>query len=833
METTLHRFEFSIKVILWALAALFPLWLVPYLPLEFGRELTFNILIIGGFLIFLLTILMRGEIRYRHSPIMYGVVILLLVTGLSTILSKAAPLSFFLGDPSSEKYTTLLIGTMLLLLGASAFRTNEEAERVLIVLIISGSLAGLVTAIQLLSGLQIFSYLSSTARGIDFNVVGTINSFALFISALLVMALGLLFSPYFSKLKSWIQYLIYSSIIIFLLDLLVINYRSSWFVLLGVGIFLFGFVLKAVRAEGGRFDLRSLLIVLLLVFTLVMISIRTPLIRTNIPAEISPSFITTLKIGVGTMKEDLKSLFLGVGPANFGLQWNLYKDPAINQTVFWNVRFNQGFSWAATLLTTTGLLGLLAFVVLILTSCFVFLRSLIFSKEEQGDVSISFFLGFVALVIAAFLYPANLTFVLLLFLSLGILSFLLGRKKYSQLNFVSTETPESVASVQSHHVGSSLLKNFWDVVEYRIQFDAPWVVFVSSLVVIFILALSVAALYFEVGQVQAALVRQKGIESINSGDFDKAVSRFEQAALLDGNNYRNYQLMVQAQMSKAQGIIQKASKGENVQQEFQSVITAAIQNSQRAIDLNPQESLVWRTQGGLYELIIPYIQGAEGLAAGAYKRSAQLDPVNPTAWVDVARPGLVFADRALLAMNQTQDQKQKEQINQARVNALGEVNKALEKAVEVKPDFALGHFLLAQTALRLGNIKTAIDSVEKAKLAAPLDIGIAFQLGLLYYQTGDLNRAGSEFLRAVSINENYSNARYFLGLIYDRLGDKQKAIAEFQRVAGLNPDNQEVKRILENLTNGKNALEKIVPPAEAPEKRKETPIRDDQSKSKR
>ena len=102
---------------------------------------------------------------------------------------------------------------------------------------------------------------------------------------------------------------------------------------------------------------------------------------------------------------------------------------------------------------------------------------------------------------------------------------------------------------------------------------------------------------------------------------------------------------------------------------------------------------------------------------------------------------------------------------------------------------------------------------------------MAFQLGLLYYQNNNLVRAEAEFARAISLNENYSNARYFLGLIYDRRGEKEKAIAEFEKILIFNPDNQEVETILANLRTKKSALKGIVPPGTPPEKRKEVPVK--------
>ena len=153
-----------------------------------------------------------------------------------------------------------------------------------------------------------------------------------------------------------------------------------------------------------------------------------------------------------------------------------------------------------------------------------------------------------------------------------------------------------------------------------------------------------------------------------------------------------------------------------------------------------------------------------------------------------------------------------------------------QRAIQAKQDYAPAHFLLAQTAIRLGNLDAAIQSVENTKLIAPFDIGVAFQLGLLYYQKNDLARAQAEFERAISMNEQYANARYFLGLIYDRKKDRTRALEEFGRIAATNPDNQEIQRIIANVKAGKPALEGIVPPAVPPQQRTDVPVKEQEQR---
>ena len=146
--------------------------------------------------------------------------------------------------------------------------------------------------------------------------------------------------------------------------------------------------------------------------------------------------------------------------------------------------------------------------------------------------------------------------------------------------------------------------------------------------------------------------------------------------------------------------------------------------------------------------------------------------------------------------------------------ATEEIDKAREqfqKALELKSDYAPAHFQMAAILVLEGKTGEAIEKMEIAKTLNPFDIGLAFQLGILYYNDKQFEKARAEFERAIGLNENYSNARYFLGLIYDRQDKKAEAISQFEKIAELNPDNEEVKKILANLRGGRAALEGITP----------------------
>lgn len=867
---TSQRCVYGAKIALYVLAALLPLLFVPQpFGIAFGREVVFAVLIMLTVMLWLVAILAAGEIRYVHSPLLYAIGGVAALFGVSTLVSASPFVSAFFSDVAAERLSWLVLGLLTAVAAGSVLRRREEGGTLLLILIFSGALSALGTAIQFVSGHSVLTALG-LATGADANVIGTVNGLALFYAAFFMMTVGLLLSAVSAGWTGRVRGALGAAALLFLFNLLIINFTASWIALLGASVLLFGLLLldnaRMRDMARSRFGPRHWVAMVLVIFSLTMLMIQGPVIRgLNASPEVSPSLSGTLAIGRAVFSEGPRSVFFGSGPGTFGLLWAKYKDASINQTAFWGVRFTQGQSWIATLAPTTGVFGAGAFLVFLAAALIIFLRVLlsggqgeheddgmldegggVFGESESvpgaagGDaLAAPLFLGFVTLAISAFLYPANPSLVLLFFLVIGVLTFVLAIPETQEASgeFGSGmdgdgAADEEFAGMISDGAGDSLSggadglagHGFWSIRERTIRFAAPWAVFAASLVILFLLSLATAGIYREINHVRVALAMGRGIAAANKGDLDGSLQEFIAADAIEPHDFHGLEALVQIRIAKIQQVIQAAIAGKNVQQEFQSAVSAGIQDAQRLTTLIPEDPIVWRLQGALYESVIPYIQGSEGFAAGAYQKASEREPLNPQIYTDWGRAGLVFADRIAAAENQAAA-KDREQIEQARRQNLEQITQIFQKAIQMKPDFAAAHFLLAQTAIRLGNLDAALKSVENAKAAAPFDIGVAFELGLLYYQKSDLDRAQAEFERAVSINDNYSNARYFLGLIYDRKGDKAKAADQFAKVLRLNPDNEEVRRILANLAAGRPALDGIVPPAPPPEKRKEVPVK--------
>jgi tetratricopeptide (TPR) repeat protein len=354
------------------------------------------------------------------------------------------------------------------------------------------------------------------------------------------------------------------------------------------------------------------------------------------------------------------------------------------------------------------------------------------------------------------------------------------------------------------------------IVSLTFRKDSPLASVFSFLLVIF-LVLTISFFYLGFNYWRADAAFQEGLSaSVSKGNQELAYNDISKAITLNpySDTYLNSLSQVALLRVNEEMLKPKSNDRDLRAQQF---IADAVNLSKAAADLNSQNPDNWIQRGIVYRSVLGYLSGAEEWMITSFTEAVKLQPQNPYTYFELGRSYSLLVD---FTLNQG-DTKE----NQAK--ALDYLNKAEEqfnKAVEVKSDYAPAHYQLALIYDRKGQIDSAINKMEITKVNYPNDIGVAFQLGLLYYKKQDMAKSQAEFERAVSLDQNYSNARYFLGLIYDKAGNKAAAIDQFQRVAQLNPDNQEVKNILANLQNGKAALSGIVPPAAAPEQRTEVPV---------
>jgi tetratricopeptide (TPR) repeat protein len=513
-----------------------------------------------------------------------------------------------------------------------------------------------------------------------------------------------------------------------LASLVILNYQSLW---LALAVFIV--VLAALRfGPREHFQYAFIIIVLALFFALV--SLRLPALG-NTPPDIRPGVSATLTTAQGTLHG--WRAITGSGPATFALDFALFRPVALNQTPYWSMPFSQGHDFAGTLLVTGGFLSFLLFLLLAIVALQPFLHIQSLDTDLAMIVAAATFF-----LIALFLYPASFAELVLLFALLGI---------------IAGESPRGSIAFDGLSRGGS---------------------FMSSLGIMLIAAISLAATFALGEQYVAAIFFAQSNAAMSAGDLNGAFTKVNDALGLDRSDVY---LRGASGVLIAEAKILASADNPTSAAELPGAIAGAVQAAGSATSENPHDPANWGNSGSVYEAIIPVVSGAGDLAQASYQQAANLDPTNPQWDVDMARV-------------------------QMELGVTSTAESFLQKAITLKDDYADPRVLLVQLYLQEGNIAQAIEKVQELKEQNPLDSGVAFELGYLYYESNQMAQAQEEFQVATILNPNYANARYFLGLIYDQEGMVAQAIDQFKSIQKLNPDNAQVQTIIANLEAGRQAL---------------------------
>jgi len=717
------------KVLIYLLVFLLPIFFLPSTmdPLDFNKQILFGILIFIALIFWAAKIFFSPKLKINFSFLNLPILIPLFVYFLSTIFSLSSRESFF-GFPLnvSEGFLTLLLFVIFYFLVSNLFK-KEEVFGLFFSLLISAFF------------LTIFSFFQIFGK-INFNPFGSLNSLSIFISILLPLS----FFLSISEKKFNLILKIFS--LSFLTFLILVNFPSAWLTLIFSCSILFIFGLLDLK-KNGKF-IFVFLPMLLLIISLFFLAFKISLPKVQIPTEISIAQSTEFQIAKSSLK-NLKSFFLGTGPATFIFDYSKYKPREINQTLLWSFRFKNGASEIQDKLITSGILGILSLF-------FIFFTFLFLSLKERNSHLI--FSTFFAAFFCQFLYPANLSLLFLFWFLLSIFS--LSNSKIKILDF----SPKI-----------SLFFSF-------------------LFVLIFIFGISLS--FTQIRNLLADIRYFQGIKAWQNGELDQGINFLERAIKLNSDLDLYQRDISQLYLRK---LNETLGKGED-SQKIQSLTFLSTNSAKRATEISKNDVVNWNNLGFIYRNLISLVGGAEDWAIDSYQKAVELEPKNPYIFNEM---GLIYLAQADLLTKSGKEEGAKENLAKAK--------ESFQRAIDLKSDYAPAHFQLAMIYQREGKVKEAISKLEETKLIVPLDKGLAFQLGLLYYNDNQLEKAKAEFLRAISIDENYSNARYFLGLIYDKEGKKDLAIEQFEKIEKLNPESQEVKKILANLREGKSALEGIGP----------------------
>ena len=268
-----------------------------------------------------------------------------------------------------------------------------------------------------------------------FTTVGSTYGLAMFVVAPLVMASALALHGcrhkvcwlgHDSYLGKAARVLVWLTGVTSLALLVLVDLQSTW-ILLFLGIFLLLLISYWRSRQLGK--PRYLVVpTALLVICLVFFFIKTP-IKPGLPSEITPSFRASWNIAQQTLRA---YPWFGSGPGTFIYDYALFRVPMVNQSPFWTVRFDRGYSSAVTLLATLGVIGLLLWLGLIIYVSILSWPQLTTEKRDDAWYAlITVFVGFAATVLVAGVYNYNLAHHFTFWFLLGLLGALTLKRSWT------------------------------------------------------------------------------------------------------------------------------------------------------------------------------------------------------------------------------------------------------------------------------------------------------------------------------------------------------------------------------------------------------------------
>jgi tetratricopeptide (TPR) repeat protein len=484
--------------------------------------------------------------------------------------------------------------------------------------------------------------------------------------------------------------------------------------------------------------------------------------------EVRPSYDSTLGVVDAAREGSLKRLAVGTGPNTFGASWLEHKPAEVNQSAFWSLDFNVGFSMLLTALGSVGFAGVAAWLVpllLVLASLVRAIRLRVLSREERiaaVTVSMASIFFFASLIF----YVPSQNFILLgLALSGAAFGFLWRQGRAG----TQEDAPEEAS-----------------------QLKRLAMVFAMPLV----LLLSLGSAFFATRHLVAEAMVGRGSAALQAADFDGALARANRAAKLEKHNPDPLRLALTVDINKLQQLASTeagaAANTTDLQAQFATLAQQAIATGQALIEQDPNDYRSYVLMGQLYEFFASLkVAGAYDKAKEAYQNAIKYNPQNP-------QIPLLFA-RLEAGQNHTAD-----------------VQTYLAASLKLKPNYTDAILFLVQLNVANNDLPNAIRAATAAAQSAPGVASIWFELGLLYYSAGDTKSAIAPLEQAVGLVPEYANAKYFLGLSYYAQNRASDAIKQFEDLTRSNADSAEVKLILGNLRAGKPPFESATPPASTP-----------------
>jgi tetratricopeptide (TPR) repeat protein len=729
-----------------ALAALIPVFFVPFAWATAiqSKLLLVSLIVLVATCAFAYARYLDGVLRFPKSILALAALGLPVVYGVSAIITGAPPTSFVSGTGEQDTVLAMVLFYAVLLLGALSNENIRDTLRAFFRAIAAGSLA--LMSVQVL---HVF------IPGFTLGVLGipTANVFGSWHEVGIMAGLGL-FLPvalYGSHIAEGLWRWVFIALAtLSALMMVVVNMVDVWFVTGGLFIVYATYCKFIAREELMR---RAFVVPAIIGVLALCAGFAASAIYNVLPArmqvlqiEVRPSWQGTFSIGMDSIQGAQSALF-GSGPNTFTKQWSLYKPLGVNQTEYWNLDFTSGIGFIPTTFVTVGGLGVFAWGLLVLALMWALWRSY-YRRAETGPGIEAALLAAAYLMVFHIVYVPTFSLSALTFLFLGI--------------------------VASHGAYSWPVRFTYD--DWRTA-ARTFLFALAAAIVVLATLLSLRAV------VSDLLVNRSAYLYSRDGNTERALSLVQSALFVRPNNDRAHRAAVELGLIRLGELVSSGNIDAQATAALQVSLETTIQHGLAAVSINSGAYQNWLALAGLYRnLAGAGVQGAYENARDAYARVYDANPRNPVPLVQMAQLEVAVG-------------------NQAEALAL------IEKALALKGDLAAALYLRSQIYASQEEVEAAIRDAAAVVQVASQDALGWYNLGAILYGAGRFTDAVPALERAVTLQNDYSNALFLLALSYRELGRDKDALVMAERVVALNPSDTALASLVKEMRGEKGSPE--------------------------
>ena len=741
---------FVSKIVLYTVSGLAVILPSFFLPLTLDvLEVPKHFLLYGVTLVLLLLfVLDRVSSRMfsiKKSPFAIAIAGYTLVLLLASFFSVDAGMSF-LGDYSSLQITSLAF----LFLALLYFLLVEYIETKQQTLLLTASLGigiGVALLVFILASIipAISAYLSTFSIS---NTVSLSNAeFGYLMSAVLVAILS-----YISLKQTSVRVFIVGLLVALgFFGILVSFGFTPIYISLVVGLL---FVLSIALTHPQVFR-GSMVTGMFSVLTavLLLLFIGTPtIIKRNLPVEVSLGISESGYTAYHTLTSSIKGFVLGSGPSTFSYAFALHRPSSINtSSVAWNLHFSKSQSTFFSVVTESGILGLLGFLGIILLVAGYIFAMLSTIERRKGDL----------------LDKEELPVFLALSSALMVIvcSFFLGHAGVVTW-FIFVTTIALLATMILRVTGSEPL--------FTISLKtSPQYSFLYSFGLVLSVSFAIVAFVFGV---RFYLAEYYYTEGVLAGDSKSALQNFSKAVTYFQRNPRYHLGLAQAYLQEAKRIA--TTEKEPPQELISSLVAQAVNTAKIATSIVPENGQAWSLLADMYGNARPFAQGIDVWLEGALDKAVTYEPLSPQLRV---RLGLL----------------------KLQLGKKSEAKDHMIKAIELKQDYLDGYVGLAQVLESENKIDDAVTELQKGMVyGGQHDSVYLFHVGRILYNRnkGDDFKVSEQAFRAsIAANPKNVNALYALAVLLDKKGANKEALEMYKSVWKLDQSQDSVRKRITQL----------------------------------